>query len=111
MTDRVGAQHVHTLPLEVAISGFVSGFGARFVHALPALMTDFTSTAPSSSSVDVDAVNNQLSGLQIGGSQSSQSASIVNASSVPIEKRGVDISVFLAFVNAYTGKEFVCQND
>ena len=60
-------------------------------------MTDFTSTTPSSSSVDVNAVTTQLSGLQI----TSQSSTIVNASSVPIEKRGCRISVFEGFVNEF----------
>ncbi len=76
-------------------------------HSLLKAMTDFTSTTPSSSLGDVNAVTTQLSGLQI----DSQSSPIVNASSLPIEKRGVHISVTEDFVNEYAGKEFECQID
>ena len=69
-------------------------------------MTEFTSLSPSSSSGGANAVTTQLSGLQI----VSQSP-IVNASSLPMEKRGVHISVIEDFVSAYTGKEFECQVD
>ena len=70
-------------------------------------MADFTSTTPSQTSVDVNAVTTQLSGLQI----TSQSSTIVNASSVPIEKRGCRISVFEGFVNEFAGKDFECEID
>ena len=70
-------------------------------------MTDSTSTMPSSSSVDVNAVTTQLSGLQI----TSQSSTTVNASSVPIEKRGCRISVFEGFVNEFADKDFECEID
>jgi len=52
-------------------------------------------------------VNTQLGGLQIG----SQSAKIVNASSLPFENRGVRMSVFEAFINTHSGKEYECQKD
>jgi len=70
-------------------------------------MTDFTSTTPSLSLGNVNTINTQLGGLQI----STQSSSIVNASSLPFETRGVRMSVFKDFVNAYNDKEYVCQND
>ena len=70
-------------------------------------MTDCASTTPSSSPGDVNTVSDQLSGLQI----SSQSASSVNASSLPFESRGVALCVFEAFVSEYSRKTFECQND
>ena len=71
-------------------------------------MTDFTSTtSPSSSLGNVNTMNTQLGGLQI----STQSSSIVNASSLPFETRGVCMSVFKDFVNKHNGNQYLCENN